>query len=165
MNPGGIPAEALSQKSAKSLILLVGVEGFEPPTPSSRTMCATRLRYTPRPDRGLITVQHGHGKHERMLKRIKKAEVSRIAICFSMPHGANAGTGHTEVSRCSDCRNGDAAGGSNSSVKLRPAGHARPNTFAFATGALVKPGGCRECGALGCFGHLLACAKSRVRRA
>jgi hypothetical protein len=29
--------------------LLVGVRGFEPPTPSSRTMCATRLRYTPIP--------------------------------------------------------------------------------------------------------------------
>ena len=29
------------------LILLVGVRGFEPPTPSSRTRCATRLRYTP----------------------------------------------------------------------------------------------------------------------
>ena len=31
----------------KSLILLVGVAGFEPATPSSRTRCATRLRYTP----------------------------------------------------------------------------------------------------------------------
>jgi hypothetical protein len=27
--------------------LLVGVRGFEPPAPSSRTRCATRLRYTP----------------------------------------------------------------------------------------------------------------------
>src|SRR5690606_14036760 len=26
---------------------LVGARGFEPPTPSSRTMCATRLRYAP----------------------------------------------------------------------------------------------------------------------
>ncbi len=26
---------------------LVGVRGFEPPTPASRTQCATRLRYTP----------------------------------------------------------------------------------------------------------------------
>lgn len=25
----------------------IGVRGFEPPTPSSRTKCATRLRYTP----------------------------------------------------------------------------------------------------------------------
>jgi hypothetical protein len=30
-----------------ALILLVGVAGFEPATPSSRTRCATRLRYTP----------------------------------------------------------------------------------------------------------------------
>ncbi len=29
--------------------VLVGVRGFEPPTPSSRTRCATRLRYTPTP--------------------------------------------------------------------------------------------------------------------
>src|SRR3954462_3931118 len=27
--------------------LVVGVAGFEPATPSSRTRCATRLRYTP----------------------------------------------------------------------------------------------------------------------
>src|SRR6476619_7284250 len=27
---------------------LVGVAGFEPATPSSRTRCATRLRYTPK---------------------------------------------------------------------------------------------------------------------
>ena len=26
---------------------MVGVRGFEPPTPSSRTKCATRLRHTP----------------------------------------------------------------------------------------------------------------------
>jgi hypothetical protein len=28
---------------------MVGVAGFEPATPSSRTRCATRLRYTPKP--------------------------------------------------------------------------------------------------------------------
>ncbi|CDX18700.1 hypothetical protein MPLB_1730004 [Mesorhizobium sp. ORS 3324] len=39
---------------ANPLFFLVGVAGFEPATPSSRTMCATRLRYTPRPDGGLI---------------------------------------------------------------------------------------------------------------
>src|SRR6056297_3754347 len=27
--------------------LMVGARGFEPPTPSSRTRCATRLRYAP----------------------------------------------------------------------------------------------------------------------
>ena len=31
----------------KSLILLVGARGFEPPTPASRTRCATGLRYAP----------------------------------------------------------------------------------------------------------------------
>jgi hypothetical protein len=39
--------EPVPRFAAKSLICLVGVRGFEPPTPSSRTMCATRLRYTP----------------------------------------------------------------------------------------------------------------------
>ncbi len=29
------------------LTIMVGVRGFEPPAPSSRTRCATRLRYTP----------------------------------------------------------------------------------------------------------------------
>src|SRR5690348_4547643 len=29
------------------IMLLVGVRGFEPPTPCSRSRCATRLRYTP----------------------------------------------------------------------------------------------------------------------
>ncbi len=33
--------------SAKGLIWLVGVARFELATPTSRTWCATRLRYTP----------------------------------------------------------------------------------------------------------------------
>src|SRR5262245_13200169 len=33
--------------SAKSLKNLVGVAGFEPATPSSRTRCSTRLSHTP----------------------------------------------------------------------------------------------------------------------
>ena len=32
----------------RTALELVGVRGFEPPTPSSRRKCATRLRYTPR---------------------------------------------------------------------------------------------------------------------
>jgi hypothetical protein len=35
--------------SAIYLMQMVGVIGFEPTTPSSRTRCATRLRYTPTP--------------------------------------------------------------------------------------------------------------------
>jgi hypothetical protein len=35
--------------NAKLLMQMVGVIGFEPTTPSSRTRCATRLRYTPTP--------------------------------------------------------------------------------------------------------------------
>ncbi len=34
-------------KRHKHLILLVGAEGFEPPTLWSQTRCATRLRYAP----------------------------------------------------------------------------------------------------------------------
>ena len=32
---------------AKVLISLVGVRGFEPPTPASRRQCSTKLSYTP----------------------------------------------------------------------------------------------------------------------
>ena len=32
-----------------ALMRLVGVRGFEPPAPASRTQCSTRLSYTPRP--------------------------------------------------------------------------------------------------------------------
>src|SRR4029079_8670028 len=34
-------------KPMKNICNLVGVAGFEPATPTSRTWCATRLRYTP----------------------------------------------------------------------------------------------------------------------
>ena len=36
-----------NRREAISEAVLVGVAGFEPATPSSRTRCATRLRYTP----------------------------------------------------------------------------------------------------------------------
>ena len=39
--------EAKTEKQSIRLRYLVGVAGFEPATPSSRTRCATRLRYTP----------------------------------------------------------------------------------------------------------------------
>ena len=41
---------------------LVGVAGFEPATPSSRTRCATRLRYTPTEARLIAAVRRGR-KH------------------------------------------------------------------------------------------------------
>jgi hypothetical protein len=44
------PEQPAGSKIGKSRV--VGVAGFEPATPSSRTRCATRLRYTPRPTRG-----------------------------------------------------------------------------------------------------------------
>jgi hypothetical protein len=46
--PGVIFSEFFGLWFARnSLKVLVGVRGFEPPAPSSRTRCATRLRYTP----------------------------------------------------------------------------------------------------------------------
>ncbi len=43
----GGPEKHKGLAEAKPLLDLVGVRGFEPPTPSSRTKCATKLRYTP----------------------------------------------------------------------------------------------------------------------
>ncbi len=40
------------ERRCRGIAGLVGVRGFEPPTPSSRTRCATRLRHTPYPIRG-----------------------------------------------------------------------------------------------------------------
>ena len=48
------------------LISLVGVRGFEPPAPASRTQCSTRLSYTPT-EGGRIAVGRDRGK---ALKRI-----------------------------------------------------------------------------------------------
>jgi hypothetical protein len=51
--PDNCPGEPLQasvpvgQDAELSAERLVGVAGFEPATPSSRTWCATRLRYTP----------------------------------------------------------------------------------------------------------------------
>ena len=43
--------EASANRNFKSSAMeLVGARGFEPPTPCSRSKCATRLRYAP-PDR------------------------------------------------------------------------------------------------------------------
>ena len=42
---------------------LVGMRGFEPPTPSSRTKCATGLRYIPKRD-AIIRAKQVFGKHK-----------------------------------------------------------------------------------------------------
>ncbi len=46
--------ENYSHKIKQLAPKMVGVRGFEPPAPSSRTRCATRLRYTP-PRRRIIS--------------------------------------------------------------------------------------------------------------
>ncbi len=43
----GLEGRCSIQMSYGRRTLLVGVEGFEPPTPCSQSRCATRLRYTP----------------------------------------------------------------------------------------------------------------------
>jgi malonyl-CoA/methylmalonyl-CoA synthetase len=45
--------ERLFPRAASLLRILVGVRGFEPPTPASRRQCSTRLSYTPTVPRGI----------------------------------------------------------------------------------------------------------------
>ena len=43
---------------------LVGVRGFEPPTPASRRQCSTRLSYTPTVPREIVgSICFGKGNH------------------------------------------------------------------------------------------------------
>ncbi len=46
----------------KPLIELVGARGFEPPTPASRTRCATGLRYAPMYEKPSRSGQRDKGK-------------------------------------------------------------------------------------------------------
>ena len=39
--------EGAEGKACNAMILMVGAEGFEPPTLCSQSRCATRLRYAP----------------------------------------------------------------------------------------------------------------------
>ena len=55
--------------SGSSKLGLVGARGFEPPTPASRTQCATGLRYAPtRPSKenGRVIVLQDRGKRQPM---------------------------------------------------------------------------------------------------
>ncbi len=58
----------------KLLKVLVGARGFEPPTPASRTRCATGLRYAPittyRYLKGPEASQPTHGHHPRLGRSI-----------------------------------------------------------------------------------------------
>ena len=47
---GGIARQEIEERGVTESVLesfLVGAEGFEPTTPASQTLCATRLRYAP----------------------------------------------------------------------------------------------------------------------
>jgi hypothetical protein len=54
-------------------IVLVGVAGFEPATPSSRTRCATRLRYTP-PDQEAGIYTQPPGSFKQSLQPCQRAK-------------------------------------------------------------------------------------------
>ena len=62
---------------------LVGVEGFEPPTPCSQSRCATRLRYTP----------IGASRQEPLAR-----VVSRKTLCWRLTRTARGGN-YTHHSR------------------------------------------------------------------
>ncbi len=59
---------------------LVGVRGFEPPAPASRTQCSTRLSYTPAVARGYSEAPAGPQAaliHQRFLQRGRAAAAWR----------------------------------------------------------------------------------------
>src|SRR5215211_9519632 len=67
---------------------MVGVAGFEPATPSSRTRCATRLRYTP-------TAKAGR-RFIATASRARKAQAITVSVAHEL-----SGLGSTRVVRFS----------------------------------------------------------------
>ena len=65
---GSIQIEERMRERAKRLILMVGAEGFEPPTLCSQSRCATRLRYAPTPFR----------LYRRRIQRVVSQPTSRL---------------------------------------------------------------------------------------
>ena len=55
----GVPPAVRRRGAGPQRVWLVGVRGFEPPTPCSRSRCATRLRYTPTPGALLMRRRSG----------------------------------------------------------------------------------------------------------
>ena len=71
--------------------MMVGVAGFEPATPTSRTWCATRLRYTPMPSParalysgGTRVPQAGNGRARRSAGRCHGAWRRLLKPLFAM---------------------------------------------------------------------------------
>ena len=54
MNIKGSLASANARLPSIVCLILVGAEGFEPTTPASQTLCATRLRYAPTHTRSYV---------------------------------------------------------------------------------------------------------------
>ena len=64
-------------RNAKPLRSMVGVAGFEPATPSSRTRCATRLRYTPKPWSFLVSAPYRRAPPGSQAARLQRSAASR----------------------------------------------------------------------------------------
>jgi hypothetical protein len=83
---------------------MVGVRGFEPPTPSSRTMCATRLRYTPTwqaPRRPASWPYRGAGhaaqaSHLRVASRLRR---TARRLCYLTDRGLGSSYGSDRIGR------------------------------------------------------------------
>ena len=157
---------------------LVGVRGFEPPTPSSRTRCATRLRYTPTPvpearnarlidvtsrrGKGLCNLVAGRGQWWRPLApragktRRERLQPRRQHSMFRPPERAvrrRRGIGASPSGKAADF---DSA--------MRRFESSRPSQ-AFP-GFPLKRGLCRKGGVCGAFARGLSCmrpAKTRIR--
>ncbi len=66
---------------------VVGVRGFEPPAPASRTQCSTRLSYTPA-KAAHIALAVAPGKPA--LQAPGLCRLSRLQGCEAFQHGRNA---------------------------------------------------------------------------
>ena len=78
-HPAGAGNSAPLMLPVNTTLELVGARGFEPPTPCSRSKCATRLRYAP-PDR-----QPVNKAHPTQLDTLKRFgwKTGVIAICIA----------------------------------------------------------------------------------
>ncbi len=85
-----------SSRSPRQILtsLLVGVEGFEPPTSCSQSRRATRLRYTPRPSGRMLRGAYGPVNGYRQISRLPRGlfqsppKWDNGRLCFGEPTGA-----------------------------------------------------------------------------
>lgn len=106
----GISTGRRNSGSANLLKYMVGVAGFEPATPSSRTRCSTRLSHTPTSGGRLIAsrlmVRNRQATGKRNLPQKGEAAPGRGDILWSLPirycalrRGALEGNAHWGVAK------------------------------------------------------------------